>query len=139
MTEFPLTALQHGMLLYSLSAPDDGAYVQQKIVTLRHAVDADVLQQALDDLVARQPVLRTTFVLDDPSAPRQRVHPYPYGRARLTLDDWRGDADPTAGCAVSCARTPGGPSPSPRNRRRASRWCVSARPSTGCCGRRTTR
>ncbi|WP_051865925.1 non-ribosomal peptide synthetase [Streptomyces griseus] len=89
--EFPLTALQHGMLLHSLSAPDDGVYVQQKIVTLRHAVDAAVLRQALDDLVARHPVLRTTFVLDDPSAPRQVIHPH--GRARLTLDDWRGDAD----------------------------------------------
>ncbi|WP_170066637.1 non-ribosomal peptide synthetase, partial [Streptomyces sparsogenes] len=90
--ESPLTALQHGMLLYSLSAPDDGVYVQQKIVTLRHAVDATVLQRALDDLVARHPVLRTTFVLDDPSAPRQVVHPH--GRATLFHDDWRGDADP---------------------------------------------
>ncbi|MFK4189532.1 amino acid adenylation domain-containing protein [Streptomyces sparsogenes] len=90
--ESPLTALQHGMLLYSLSAPDDGVYVQQKIVTLRHAVDATVLQRALDDLVARHPVLRTTFALDDPSAPRQVVHPH--GRAPLFRDDWRGDADP---------------------------------------------
>ncbi|GAA2327192.1 amino acid adenylation domain-containing protein [Streptomyces cuspidosporus] len=90
--ESPLTALQHGMLLYSLSAPDDGVYVQQKIVTLRHTVDATVLQRALDDLVARHPVLRTTFALDDPSAPRQVVHPH--GRATLFHDDWRGDADP---------------------------------------------
>ncbi|MEV0637364.1 amino acid adenylation domain-containing protein [Streptomyces sp. NPDC050619] len=89
--ESPLTALQHGMLLHSLSAPDDGVYVQQKIVTLRHAVDAAVLRQALDQLVARHPVLRTTFVLDDPSAPRQVVHPH--GRARLSVDDWRGEAD----------------------------------------------
>ena len=36
--ESPLTALQHGMLLHSLSAPDDAVYVQQKVVTLRHAV-----------------------------------------------------------------------------------------------------
>ncbi|MDW6057216.1 condensation domain-containing protein [Streptomyces sp. FXJ1.4098] len=90
--ESPLTALQHGMLLHSLSAPDDGVYVQQKIVALRHAVDATVLQRALDDLVARHPVLRTTFVLDDPAAPRQVVHPH--GRAPLIRDDWRGDADP---------------------------------------------
>ncbi|MEV1064378.1 amino acid adenylation domain-containing protein [Streptomyces sp. NPDC050263] len=90
--ESPLTALQHGMLLHSLSAPDDGVYVQQKIVTLRHAVDTAVLRRALDDLVARHPVLRTTFALDDPTAPRRTVHPH--GRARVALDDWRGDADP---------------------------------------------
>ncbi|XVS67693.1 non-ribosomal peptide synthetase [Actinosynnema sp. CA-299493] len=92
--EYPLTSLQHGMLLHALNAPGEGVYTQQKVLTLRHPVDAAALERAVCRLVARHPVLRTTFHLDDPRAPKQVVHAGL--RPRFTREDWSDLSTPVA-------------------------------------------
>jgi amino acid adenylation domain-containing protein len=58
---FPVSALQYGMLLHSLSAPEHGCYLQQKIVTLCESLNVAAFEDALIDLSRRHPVLRSTF------------------------------------------------------------------------------
>src|SRR5262249_28486054 len=84
---YSISALQYGMLLQSLNCPDEGAYVQQKILTLREEVEVSTFEGALLELSRRHPVLRTTFDLDSPGWPVQAVQPH----ARIELDkhDWR--------------------------------------------------
>ncbi|MEV0323086.1 amino acid adenylation domain-containing protein [Streptomyces sp. NPDC050658] len=87
---FPLTPLQHGMLLHSMTSPDDGVYVQQKILTLPGAVDQARWRAALRSLCERHPILRTVFHLDDPQDARQEVLSEPMVVA--SRHDWSGPA-----------------------------------------------
>src|SRR5215472_7434734 len=87
---YPLSALQYAMLLHSIVAPADGIYVQQKVLTLREALDVPSFEGALLDLVARHSVLRTSFDLDAPDGPAQIVQREAH--VGLVRDDWRNGA-----------------------------------------------
>jgi len=84
---YPLTPMQHAMLLRSQRDPRGGFYVQQFVCTLRERLDVPALRGAWRRLVARHPALRTSFHLDAAPEPLQRVH------ARVELPwsehDWR--------------------------------------------------
>lgn len=85
---YPLSALQHATLLHSLITPEEGVYLQQKLLTLREDLNLPAFEAALRALVERHPVLRTSFHLDLPSQPLQVVH----HRVQVSLEkhDWRG-------------------------------------------------
>jgi amino acid adenylation domain-containing protein/non-ribosomal peptide synthase protein (TIGR01720 family) len=70
---YPLAPIQHGMLFHSLSAPQSGSYVVQLSCELGPEVDASVLRQAWQRLVARHDVLRTSFHDLEGPHPRQVV------------------------------------------------------------------
>jgi len=70
---YPLTPLQHGMLLQSLLAPALGVNVLQAVCRFREPLDVDRLERAWRRVVARHGVLRTRFRWDDAPEPMQEV------------------------------------------------------------------
>jgi len=83
---YPVSPMQEGMVLASLSAPHSGAHVTQIIGTLTEALHAESFHDAWNRVVKRHAILRTRFRMTD-SGPRQEVH----HQVRLPLDlkDWR--------------------------------------------------
>ncbi|MER5467618.1 amino acid adenylation domain-containing protein [Streptomyces sp. NPDC002685] len=87
---YPLSQIQTGMLVETLTRPGQGAYVN--ISSFRvpddEAFDPAALRAALDMVAARHDVLRTSVALDGYSRPLQLVH----GQVELPLDvhDLRG-------------------------------------------------
>ena len=77
---YPLTMLQAGMVYHSEYSPD--TYHTIISVNLRITIDFNVLRKALEYLVVRHPVLRTSFDLTGFSRPLQLVHE----QARLPLE-----------------------------------------------------
>ncbi len=64
---------QAGMLFHSLLSPASGAFVIQTRIDFSRLLDVDALKAAINDLVARHPVLRTGFIWQDRSRPLQAV------------------------------------------------------------------
>ncbi|WP_322763132.1 amino acid adenylation domain-containing protein [Frankia sp. Cr2] len=83
----PLSAVQHAMLLHSISAPGEGVYLLQKVLTLHERLNTAMFEQALRQLFEWHPMLRTSLLLDHPEGPSQVVH----SDVGLTLhkQDWR--------------------------------------------------
>ncbi len=84
---FELSPLQEGMLFHSLYEPRAGLYVQQFNFPLPADIDLSALEQAWQKLIARHPVLRTSFHWEDLSKPLQVIH----RNVKFTLNrlDWR--------------------------------------------------
>ncbi|WP_416211367.1 condensation domain-containing protein [Frankia sp. Cas3] len=66
----PLSAVQHAMLLHSISAPGEGVYLLQKILTLHERLNTAMFEQALRQLFEWHPMLRTSLLLDHPEGGR---------------------------------------------------------------------
>jgi len=71
---YPLSPMQQGMLFHSLYAPDAGIYFQQLNHTLVGKLDIPHFKRAWQQVLARHPILRTSFVWDDLKEPVQVVH-----------------------------------------------------------------
>ncbi|MBX3323875.1 MAG: amino acid adenylation domain-containing protein [Phycisphaeraceae bacterium] len=71
---YPLSALQSGMVFHSERAI--GSYLYQVAMSLhvRARLDLTLLQRAVDQVVARNPILRTSFDLGTFAEPMQLVH-----------------------------------------------------------------
>src|ERR1700754_3812291 len=69
-----MTALQKGMVFHAQFAPGTVLYKNLDIVELRAALDRGKLPAAVQLLVDRHAVLRTSFVLDAERTPLQVVH-----------------------------------------------------------------
>ena len=85
---YPLSPTQRGMLAHLLSEPRSRAYFEQFHCELRGVLDGDAFAAAWQAVVARQPVLRTTFDWEEADEPLQvvlREAPLPFPRL-----DWRG-------------------------------------------------
>ena len=83
---YPLTMLQAGMIFHSEYNPKAATYHDIFSLHLRVPLDLKVLQTAIQEQVARHPVLRTSFDLTNFSVPLQLVH-----RAltlALPVEDW---------------------------------------------------
>jgi amino acid adenylation domain-containing protein len=89
---YPLTPLQAGMLFHTRLAAGAGVYVQQIVVHLPEAVDADALRQAWQFVMQRHDALRTAFVdsvqivADEIELPFEELEPD--AQARETHKDW---------------------------------------------------
>ncbi|RKH23190.1 amino acid adenylation domain-containing protein, partial [Corallococcus sp. CA031C] len=85
---YPLSPLQQGMLFHALLEPASGMYCEQMAWSFHGTVNLPVMRRAWELLVARNPVLRTSFVWDGLPEPLQVVH----ASAELPWRelDWRG-------------------------------------------------
>ena len=90
----PLTAQQQGVLFHARETGDGGEdpYFSLDVIVLEGAVDADMLQVAWADAVARHPILRSDFRWEDVPSPLQIV--FRTRPATLERLDWRGEPDP---------------------------------------------
>ncbi|WP_370410784.1 amino acid adenylation domain-containing protein [Streptomyces fradiae] len=70
----PVSGLQRGLWFLDRWNPKDPTYTTPWTYDVTGPLDLALLQRALDGVVARQEVLRTTFELGE-DGPRQRVHP----------------------------------------------------------------
>ncbi len=70
----PLSFAQERFWFLSQFEPESAAYNMEQLVRLRGALDIDALRAALQTVVDRHAVLRTTYVVVG-DAPRQVVHP----------------------------------------------------------------
>ena len=71
---YPLTMLQAGMLFHMESVGDTIPYVNVNSIYLEVRLDLEKFREAVDLVVARHPVLRTSFDLSRYSEPLQLVH-----------------------------------------------------------------
>ena len=85
---YPLTPLQQGILFHALYAPGSGVYVEQLTCTLRGPLDTAAFAAAWRQVMARHPILRSSFRWEGLDAPVQVVH----AKATLPIEeqDWRG-------------------------------------------------
>ena len=88
---YPLTPVQEGMLFHSRLA-GGGLYIQQLVVTLPEAVDADALRQAWQLVTDHHAILRTAFpgdgtqtVADDIEVPFEELD---WSGRSSDFDDW---------------------------------------------------
>ncbi|MFY0571228.1 non-ribosomal peptide synthase/polyketide synthase [Archangium lansingense] len=88
---YPLSPLQREMLRHTLRTPGTGAYVTQLTWELHQGLDVSAFRRAWEELVQHHAVLRTSFPIDDLTAPAQRVHPH-VGLPWQELD-WREHAE----------------------------------------------
>ena len=58
---FPISPTQRDMLVYSLSSPGSGAYMQQAICDLHEHLEPSLLERAWRSVVERHAILRTAF------------------------------------------------------------------------------
>ncbi|HDQ71155.1 MAG TPA: amino acid adenylation domain-containing protein, partial [Chloroflexi bacterium] len=84
---YPLSALQAGMLYHMALTPDDPVYHNVDSFHLRAPLDIDVMREAVQAVVARHPVLRTSFDLTAYSEPLQLLHPHAV--LPITMEDLR--------------------------------------------------
>ena len=71
---YPLAMLQQGMVFHMEYASGSAVYHNVDSYHLRGGLDAGLLQRAIDLVVARHPILRTSFDLASYSEPLQLVH-----------------------------------------------------------------
>jgi amino acid adenylation domain-containing protein/non-ribosomal peptide synthase protein (TIGR01720 family) len=70
---YPLTPMQHGMLLHSMLVQGSSVYCEQLRFTLDGVLDVQVFERAWQTVVQRHDVLRTGFLLTDYVEPLQYV------------------------------------------------------------------
>jgi amino acid adenylation domain-containing protein/non-ribosomal peptide synthase protein (TIGR01720 family) len=84
---YRLSPLQQGILFDLRYAPGSGAYALQLALTLKGRLDADALKQALQQVVSRHTILRTSFHWEGLDEPVQVVRRQaPLG---VVEEDWR--------------------------------------------------
>jgi amino acid adenylation domain-containing protein len=83
---YPLTMLQRGMVFHSEYSLEATTYHDVFTYHLQSRLEIDVLQAAIQLLINRHPVLRTSFQLTDFSEPLQLVHQNI--DIPLQLEDW---------------------------------------------------
>ncbi len=83
---YPLTPFQQGMLFHVLDTFGAGMYLNQQRYTLRGELDLAAFKEALQGVMNRHQILRTSFVLSAPGGPLQVV----YRRLNLpwAMHDW---------------------------------------------------
>lgn len=70
---YPLSPMQHGMLLHSMLVPGSSVYCEQLRFTLDGLLDVQVFERAWQTVVERHAVLRTGFLLTGYAEPLQYV------------------------------------------------------------------
>ena len=70
---YPLSPMQHLMLLHAISTPGGGVLLNQVCYEIRGPLDAPAFHRAWDALVARHAALRTAFLWEGLSQPLQVV------------------------------------------------------------------
>ncbi len=84
---YPLSPMQEGMLFNFLVDRQSGVDVEQIVCSLHEPVDPALFQKAWEKVVARHPILRTSFEWEEVAEPIQVVHPE--GAVPFEELDWR--------------------------------------------------
>ncbi|XXY54891.1 amino acid adenylation domain-containing protein [Sorangium sp. So ce269] len=71
---YPLSPMQEGMLFHTLLNPGSGIYLMQQHYMWHGPLDAGRVVEAWRQVVARHPILRTSFAWKDLERPLQLVH-----------------------------------------------------------------
>ncbi|HEU0076751.1 MAG TPA: condensation domain-containing protein, partial [Longimicrobiaceae bacterium] len=87
-TLYPLTPMQHGMLLRALQSAEPGEYVEQVGWTIRGGYDASAFEEAWGVALDRHPALRTAFFWEGMDEPVQVVRRD--ARVAVERHDWSG-------------------------------------------------
>jgi hypothetical protein len=85
---YRLSPVQHGMLFHTLHAPESGMYFEQFHTPSAPGWDPAVAERAWREVVARNTILRTSFLWEGLDDPVQVVH----RQVELPVvhEDWRG-------------------------------------------------
>src|SRR4051794_22205089 len=70
---YPLSPLQHGMLMHALLKAGTGVDIEQFVLEIREALDLQRFRRACQIVADRHPVLRTSFCWDTVGGPQQEV------------------------------------------------------------------
>jgi surfactin family lipopeptide synthetase C len=89
---YDLSAIQSGLYFHLLSEPGSGVYIEQLAFDLRGDLDQAAFRRAWEVLVARHPVLRTSFHWQEVGKALQAVHDR--APVDVPVHDWRGVPDP---------------------------------------------
>ena len=83
---YPLTPFQQGIIFHVLDTPKAGVYLNQQQYTFRGNLNLEAFKQALQMVMDRHQILRTSFVVSAPRGPIQVVH----RKLKLpwTMHDW---------------------------------------------------
>lgn len=83
---YALTPFQQGILFHVLDTPKAGVYLNQQRYTLGGDLDLEAFKKALQGVMDRHQILRTSFVSSTPRGPLQVVH----RKLKLpwTMHDW---------------------------------------------------
>ena len=81
----PLSYQQHGLWLLEQLSNTSLAYNAQNVIRVRGRLDPAQLQRAVDAVIARHEIFRTSFHADDGGEPYQVVHPHAEGVLRHEL------------------------------------------------------
>ena len=84
---YPLSPMQRGMLYHCASAPGAREYLEQVSLTLQGTLNVPALERAWQQVIDRNPVLRTAFVWEGLDQPFQVVRRQV--RVSLEQQDWR--------------------------------------------------
>lgn len=84
---YPLSELQAGMIFHSEYDPESSVYLNVTTMKITAPFDAQAMETAVSQLIARHPILRTSFDLHSYSQPLQLVHKSV--TLPLYLADWR--------------------------------------------------
>ena len=85
---FPLARLQAGMVFHNLYHENSDLYIDVSTLHLQLPYNLKAMELAITELIARHPILRTTFDLSSYSEPLQLV--WPVSPCPLTVEDIRG-------------------------------------------------
>ncbi|MEA5517931.1 amino acid adenylation domain-containing protein [Limnoraphis robusta] len=70
---YPLSPMQQGMLFHSLLAPESGAYIVQSCYEVQGSLNPIAFEQAWQQVINRNSILRTAFVWENLEKPLQVV------------------------------------------------------------------
>jgi Condensation domain len=86
-TVFELSPMQNGVLFHALYAPRSSVYVNQSVLSVDGAIDADAMGRAWSRVIDRHQVLRCSFFWEGIDRPVQAVHRH--APLVLARHDWR--------------------------------------------------
>ncbi|WP_437675107.1 amino acid adenylation domain-containing protein [Sorangium sp. So ce131] len=90
---YRLSPMQEGMLFHTLLNPGSGIYLMQQHYVWHGPLDAGLLIEAWRRVVARHPILRTSFLWKDLERPLQIVHREIDLAEVIHVLDWRGQTE----------------------------------------------
>ncbi|HTG36439.1 MAG TPA: non-ribosomal peptide synthase/polyketide synthase [Thermoanaerobaculia bacterium] len=95
---YRLSPIQQGMLFHTLYAPGEGVYFEQFNMTFGAGFEPSLFERTWRDLVARNPILRTSFIWESLEEPVQVVN----RQVELPFEvlDWRGLPEAESGAKL---------------------------------------
>src|SRR5262245_48230901 len=88
---YPLSFMQQGLLFHSLYETKSDVYFEQVTCVLQGGLNIAAFERSWQNVVARHPVLRTSFVSGSLKAPVQVVNRAV--NSRVEMEDWRDQPD----------------------------------------------